>query len=267
MTKIIFTEQEEKEIVNQYKNGVGSISIARKFNVSKTPILRVLKQNNVINFKKFNKKIILSEKQKTHIKKLYCDENRNAKYISKELGLTVPFINKYLQNVGYRKNKSEAMKICKTGKRLPISTILKMTESQRNLSESGKRKQTGGVCVFYKIGELRCQGSYEKFYIEKLIKDGVELPVNGEPVKTPYGVYTPDFKKNNRFIEIKSQYTYDVLIGRKKSRFTNKIETNQYDKLKWVNTNYLPVEIVVVDKIKNKLLKKTIDEFRHLRNG
>ena len=43
-----------------------------------------------------------------------------------------------------------------------------------------------------------------------------------------------------------------------KKEFTNKIETNQYEKIKWVNQNVKPVQILVIDKRNNKILNKEI---------
>jgi predicted DNA-binding protein YlxM (UPF0122 family) len=256
MGKINFTTNQENEILTHYKNNVSSATIARMFGVSKTPILRILKQYNVIKTKDGNKKITLTEEQKSKIKELYLNGNKNTHQISKEVGLGSSFVDKYLNMVGYRRSKSEAMKIIKTGKPLPKDVIEKLIKIQREISNSGRRKQTGGVCKFYNIQGIICQGTYEKYYIEKLINDNIELPTNGDQILTPYGVYNPDFKKDGRYIEIKSDYTYDILIGKKKSRFTNKKETTQMDKIKWVNENYLPVDIIVVDKRKNKLIKK-----------
>lgn len=44
----------------------------------------------------------------------------------------------------------------------------------------------------------------------------------------------------------------------KVSRFTKTIETNQYEKIKWVNKNIKPIEILVVDKRNNKIINKEI---------
>ncbi len=115
-----------------------------------------------------------------------------------------------------------------------------------------------GNCKKYNVGGLICTGTYEKFYIEKLISENKKLPKNCKSIKTPYGLYYPDFSNEKDLIEIKCDYTYDILIGKKINRFTKKINTNQYKKIKWVNKNIKPVNILVVDKINNKLIKKEI---------
>ena len=112
------------------------------------------------------------------------------------------------------------------------------------------------MCKKYIINDIVCNGTYEKFYIEKLIKEKKKLPQNSDPVNTPFGVYYPDFLSDKSFIEIKSDYTYDVLIGKKKSRWTKNYDTTQLEKIKWVNVNVKPVDILVVDKRNNKIIKK-----------
>jgi hypothetical protein len=133
-----------------------------------------------------------------------------------------------------------------------------MKNAQQKLAKSGKRKQTGGVCKNYIINGLECQGTYEKFYLEKLIENNEILPKNSIPIETPYGVYYPDFTFENRLVEIKSDYTYDVLLGIKESRFTRQKSLRQYEKIKWVNSNVKEVDILVVDKRNNKITKKEI---------
>lgn len=67
-----------------------------------------------------------------------------------------------------------------------------------------------------------------------------------------------DFTGKENLIEIKSDYTYEILIGNKPNRFTGVYETNQYKKIKWVNKNIKPVDIIIVDKRDNRLIKKKI---------
>jgi hypothetical protein len=200
----------------------------------------------------------LTIEQENKIKDLYIKEYKSCDEIGKIMNLTTSFIDKYLNKCEYRRTKSEATSLSKRGVSLSQKTKDNMSIAQQKLARSGHRKQTGGVCKFFIINGLKCQGTYEKFYIENLIKKGFDLPEEGKSVVTPYGVYYPDFSFENKLIEIKSDYTYDVLIGSKVSRFTKKIETNQYYKIIWVNQNIKPVQILVVDKRNNKFINKQI---------
>jgi hypothetical protein len=254
-----FNEEIIEEILNYYQKGMGSEKISKIYGVSKVPILRILKENNVLQ-KGYSdgKKIILTEEQKHKIKRLYLVENKTSPYISKELNLNLHFIEKYIYSSDFKRTQGESISLRQTGKKHTKERIENMKLIQQKFASSGNRKQKGGICKFFNVGGLDCQGTYEKFYIEKLIKEKKDLPKKGLTISTPYGVYTSDFSNKNNLIEIKSDYTYDILIGKKISRFTKKIELNQYKKISWVNENIKSVEIFVVDKRNNELIKKEI---------
>lgn len=258
--KTQFTNTEINKIIELYcVEGLNTSEVAINLGVSKTPIIRVLKGKNLLRAGKSNGvKIILTSEQERLIREMYLQEYKSCDEIAQETGLTASFINKYLSNCNYRRTKSEATTLAKTGVKLSQKTKDNMTIAQQKLAKSGKRIQTGGVCKNYIVNGLSCQGTFEKFYIEKLINDGADLPKEGKPITTPFGVYYPDFDFSDKLIEIKSDYTYDVLIGLKASRYTKKIDTKQYEKIKWVNENIKQIDILVIDKRNNKIIKKGI---------
>lgn len=254
-----FTTNEIDEIVNYYINdNLSCEKIGDLYNVSKNPIKRILKNLNLLRQgNSGGKKIDLTEYEKNTIKKLYLEE-KNSKEISDILGLTKSFIDKFLSLSEYRRSKSEATSISKTGVKVSELAKLNMSIAQKTLIQSGKRKQRGGFCKYFNIHGLQVQGTYEKFYIEKLVNDGKFLPKNCESINTPYGTYYPDFTYDDRLIEIKSDYTYDILIGNKKYWHDKEINIQQYLKIKWVNENLKPVDILIIDKKNNKIIKKNI---------
>lgn len=259
MKKIIFTEKEISKIEQLYLKGMGCAKIGEIFNMSKRPILQLLRDKNLLNEGKSNgKKIVLTENQKKQIYELYCKKNKNSKQIAEILHLNSSFVDKFLQKSGYRRNKAEAMKVLKTGVKLPEKTVANMVKAQRKLANNGKRKQTGGVCKIFDVKGISCNGTFEKFFIEKILKENMTLPKNCNPIKTPYGMYYPDFEIDGQYVEIKSDYTYQILLGKEKNRWSNKFDFTQLKKIKWVNQNIKKVDIIVVDKRKNKLIKKTI---------
>lgn len=255
----MFTTNEIIKIKELYSIGLSCLRIGEFFNVSKTPIIKILKSEGLLKKPKSNGvKLTLNQSQKNEIKKMYCDEFKSPNEISKKLNLSKSFIDKYLQKSNYRRNKSEAMKIIKTGVRLSDDVKSNMKKAQNKINLSGKRKIKGGVCKFYKIKGLTCQGTFEKFYIEKLINENKKLPNNCDPILTPFGLYYPDFILDGKYIEIKSDYTFEILLGNAKNRFKNDFENKQLLKIKYVNENIGNVEIIVVDKKNNKLIKKEI---------
>lgn len=260
MKKIIFTDEEIDEILYDYEvNRLSCKIIGEKFGISKKPINSILEKKGKLRKSVSNGvKIKLSDDELNTIKKLYLDELRTAPYIAEVLNLNKHLVEKILSNSGFRRSRGESISLRQTGKKRSDRVIKILEIAQQNYAKSGKRKQTGGICRKFVIENITYQGTYEKFYIEKLIKECENIPNNSKPIDTPYGVYYPDFSFEDRLIEIKCNYTYDVLIGKKQNRFTKKIDTTQYDKIKWVNENVMTVEILIVDKKNNKLIKKEI---------
>jgi hypothetical protein len=258
MNKKVFNDEETKNIIKDYvNNNISCMKIGLKYGCSKTPIMSLLRLNGVL--RKGNsdgKKIKLSNEQMGKIKTLYLDEYKNSTDISKILNLNKHLIDKILNNSNYRRNRGQSISIRQKGKKRSKEYVKKFTEMQRNFAKSGKRKQTGGVCKQYILNGIICSGTYEKYYIENLIINDKKLPSNAKPIPTPYGTYYPDFTYGDNVVEIKSEYTYDILIGKKVNRWTKKIDTTQYKKIKWVNKNSIPVKILVVDKKNNKIIVK-----------
>ena len=257
--KINFTNEDIKVIKDKYENGLSADKIGGFFGVSKIPILRVLKDLNILKKPKSDgKKIVLTDCEIEKIKNFYLVEKLNKSEISKRLNKTASFIDKFLSKQDYRRSKSEATKISKTGVKVRDETKDKIRLGNIMAIKSGVKTQTGGVCQTFLINGVKCQGNYEKFYIEQLMLKNKKIPKNANVIETPYGLYTADFEFDDKLIEIKSEYTYSVLIGEKISRFTNKIETKQYQKIKWINENYKNVEIIVIDIRNNKQIIKKI---------
>jgi hypothetical protein len=256
--RIIFTEEQVNSIIIDYvENKLSCVKIGKKIGVSKFPVQALLKKMDVLRKGYSNGiKLNLSKELKDSIKKLYVTELKTPIYISEALNLNRHFLEKYIYNSEFGRNRGESITLRQTGKKRSEHVKLILKNAQQEFAKSGKRKQTGGVCKRYIISGLICNGTYEKFYIEKLIKEKKKLPQNSESINTPFGVYYPDFLNGKSLVEIKSDYTYDVLIGKKKSRWTKKYDTTQLEKIKWVNENVKPVDILVVDKRNNKIIKK-----------
>jgi len=261
MKKIIFSDNQIQEIKKHYLiDKLSCNEIGKKFGVSKTPINQLLRQYNILrNGLSRGKKIMISESEKKKIKFLYLIEKKSVQEICQILNYNKSFIDKYIQKSGYRRSKGESISLRQTGKKRSEEVKMVLKKAQQNFVKSGNRKQTGGVCKKYIVEGIECLGTYEKFFIEKMIKEKKGLPKNAKSIPTPYGVYYPDFILNDKLIEIKSEYTYNVLLGNEVNRYTKKIDTSQYDKIKWVNENIIPIEIIIVDKIHNKLIKKLIN--------
>ena len=103
-----FSVDDIETIIKKYNEGSSAKKLSIDFNVSITPIKRILKEKNILrDGKSDGVKINLSEEQISLIKKLYLDDYKNSEEIGCQLGLTKSFISKYLQLTDYRRNKSE----------------------------------------------------------------------------------------------------------------------------------------------------------------
>lgn len=99
-----------------------------------------------------------------------------------------------------------------------------------------KRTSTGSKYAhYYDINGILCQCKSEKKYIENLIKENKILPTKPDYIKTPYGLRLIDFEYPDRFIEIKSKFTFKKYIG-----------SDQEIKDKWISENIKLVEIIVI---------------------
>ena len=99
-------------ITSLYDNGIGTEKISKLFGVSKRPINRVLTENKMLrDGYSDGKKIIISKCDELLIKEMYLNEYNNSYEIALKLSLSQPFVAKFLNNSGYRRNKSEGNSI------------------------------------------------------------------------------------------------------------------------------------------------------------
>ena len=132
----------------------------------------------------------------------------------------------------------------------------------RNIQIYQKNKISKSVKLSYcngrKIGECKSkyfntkygklQGSFEVAYIQQLLNKNIQLPnIHPKGIKTPLGNYFPDFEYTDRYVEIKSQYTYDISAGKFKS-IKGKTNHTQLKKIEWIKTNIKNVSIIIMDK-------------------
>jgi hypothetical protein len=253
--KIDFDSQQISEIVKLYSEGISLRGIGEIFGVSKLPISKIIKEKNMLRKGKSNGvKIILSNEQVDYLQNLYVDQKLSPTKISEITEFNVHFLRKFFYSQEYKRNRSQSTSISRIGTKLSDKTKQKIKEKNLEAIKKGIKKQTGGFCEYFEIEGLSCQGTYEKFYIEKLKELGYTLPKNGNPKKTPFGFYTPDFEYEDYCIEVKSSYTYDVLLGKKKSWYKQTIDETQLKKIKWVNKNLKKVQVILIDK-RNKTMQ------------
>lgn len=138
-----------------------------------------------------------------------------------------------------KKHSEETKKKISESNKGKIGAKFKHSEEtkKRMRDIASKRIFTGSSMNNYFIVEgLKCQGKSEKKYIEELIKNGLNLPKRCTSyIKTPYGNRLLDFEYLDRFIEIKSKWTYSFYIG-----------SDQEQKDIWISNNIKKVEIIII---------------------
>lgn len=159
------------------------------------------------------------------------------------------------QDEEYLKKLSKSIKKTHWSKSENKDEILSKIVKTR-IEKHGKNHFTGR-CKEFIIAGIKCDGKYEEKYIKYLIDNNLKLPKNGNTIKTPYGTYTPDFEFDDCYIEIKSPFTFDVLIGKKSYSKNRKSNEKQLNKIKWVNKNLKRVKILIIsNEIKEYGAKK-----------
>lgn len=111
--KIIFTDNEINKIKEMYLiENLSTEKIGKYFNVSKIPIIKILKNLNSLRVGNSNGiKIELAQDQKEEIRKLYLFEYKSVDEIAFKLNLTSAYVNKYLNTTGYRRSNSKGTSV------------------------------------------------------------------------------------------------------------------------------------------------------------
>ncbi len=111
--RIEFTNTEIEKIVELYiTHGLSTSEVAIQLGVSKTPIIRVLKNKNILRLGKSNGvKIKLTIEQEKLIKELYLQYYNSCDEIAEKIGLTSSFVDKYLSKCDFRRDKGSAASI------------------------------------------------------------------------------------------------------------------------------------------------------------
>lgn len=111
--RLEFTNSEIDKIVDLYTNhGLNTSEVGKQLGVSKTPIIRVLKNKNILRLGKSNGvKIKLTIQQENLIKELYLKNYKSCDEIAENTGLTSSFIDKYLSKCDFRRDKGNAASI------------------------------------------------------------------------------------------------------------------------------------------------------------
>ncbi len=133
-------------------------------------------------------------------------------------------------------------------------------KGQENAKEAWlKSENKGGYSKYFNTIIGKVQGTFELNYINTLIQKKEVLPKKvHKAVKTQFGNYLPDFEFDDRYIEIKSNYTWEVCKGEKPNA-NKKVNNTQYLKIIETGKNIKPVEVLIFNN-KKELIEKILFE-------
>lgn len=251
--KIPFTEYDK--ILNLYLHDKKTAAeIANEYAVTSPVILKILKR---LNCKIRSRKTQFTEADKQEIIRLYTIEHRGKEYIAKLYGITNPTLTRFLNEWGIaaidRKTISKRIREIYgptsgfTGKQHTDKSKKQIGNAVSHSYATGDKAV--GVCrsKYFNTIYGKLQGSYEVAYIQQLLNENKPLPItHPRGIKTPFGTYFPDFEYGNEYIEVKSNFTYDVstgMFGNKNGKFND----TQLKKIGWVKTNIKNVRIIIMD--------------------
>jgi len=105
--KITYDKNTTDLILKLYLEGLSISKIVKKLNLTITPVKNVIRTNGLMRKGYSNgKKIYLNEEQKFLIKKMYLEEYKTPKEISKFFNASFQYIEKLISNEGYRRDCS-----------------------------------------------------------------------------------------------------------------------------------------------------------------
>ena len=203
-----FNKEIIEEILNYYQKGMGSEKISKIYGVSKVPILRILKENNVLQKGYSNgKKIILTEEQKEKIKDLYVDNYKNSEEISKIMNLNKSFIEQILSKSNYRRNRSQGTSIGLV-KRFSginyneyINNLSEFKKYKRKVTSVTKKQPIHNLVNFEKRGISGIDGNYHldhKFSIVEGFKQKISPWVIGNIINLEFIPWEENIKKRTK---------------------------------------------------------------------
>jgi len=184
-----FNDIDIENIIKKYSGGLSVKKISNLYGVSVVPIKRILKDANLLRKGLSNgKKIELSDEQKSLIKFLYLEKYKNTNEISSQIGLTKSFVDKYLTNCGYRRDKSNGASVGLVNRYHGIKydeylkIIPDLDKYKLDVVKITRQQPIHNLLNYDKRGNSGVEGSYQldhKFSISEGFKNGVPAEIIG----------------------------------------------------------------------------------------
>jgi transposase len=204
----IFTQSEIENICQKYIEGNSVKKISENYSTSVSPIKRILKEYNLLRGSKSNgKKINLSDEEIETIKQLYLNEYRNSEYISNYLGLTKSFINKFLHECGFRRNRSVGNSVGLITRfrggnyKEYLELVNDFKKYKNNVMRITKKQPIHGLINYDKRGNSGISGAYHldhKYSILEGFKNNVSPDLIGNIKNLEFITWEENIKKRTK---------------------------------------------------------------------
>lgn len=242
-------------IIELYRNNKTLKEIGIKIELPTHQIRRYLLRHNIPLRRATDYKWKPSESEILEIIKLYLEEKRGIQFLANKYHTTWDNIRDVLKKQQIHLWSRTQLAVSNRhhygptkgflGRKHTLNSKHKISNS---LFKNCNRTVTGSKSQFIETILGKVQGSFELAYLQRCINNHSSLPQKATSVRTPMGVYFPDFEYEDRFVEIKSPFTWDVCRGFEKNPKGVKSDL-QYQKIQWTSKTVKPVEIVILSQI------------------
>jgi transposase len=206
--KIIYDENTTNLILKLYLEGVSISKITEKLNLTITPVKKLIKNNGLLRKGYSNgRKIILTEEQKLLIKKMYLEEYKTSKEISKIFNVSFQYVEKIITKDGYRRNKSEGVSVglVKRYKNMNYKEYLTSLNDyykyELEVFKFTKQQPIHLLNNYEKRGNSGIDGSYHldhKYSIVEGFKNGIEPHIIGSIKNLEFIPWQENIKKRTK---------------------------------------------------------------------
>lgn len=252
------TKEQKNAIKNEYQQGKKIKEISEEFNCAVGTIANALEKLGIRPKSENGKhKGGFTELQKEEIIDLYVNQQRGKSYIGSLFGVSDCSISYWLKKWEIETiPRTEISKKIRevygptagfSGRKHTDISKEKITDSSKKAWLNLNRQPTIGHSRTYDTIIGKVLGKFEVAYVQMCCELGETLPeVCRKRYHTPFGTYKPDFIKNSKFIEIKSEFTLRVAQGQYHDNH-GKYSDNQWKKICYFSEYIHDLDVVILD--------------------
>lgn len=254
------TKKECVNIENDWISGLDKKSIAKKYSLGILVISGFLLRRGLREKSPYGKhKGGFTQEEKARVIDLYTCQHRGKSYIGGLFNRSDGCISYWLKkwqvpNIPRSQISTTIRQVYGptrgfSGRRHSLKSKNKTADAMKKLWLEGKVKVVGPKSRTYNTIIGKVLGKYEVAYVQKCYEEGNLPEVCRKRYKTPFGTYMPDFCRNGRFVEVKSEFTLRVAKGQyhtAKGKYSNA----QWNKICYFKDNIAELDVIVMKERK-----------------